>query len=181
MIHVSNATRRRMARATVQSAAQAALEAEGCGHLDVSVAIVSDEAIRAVHRDYLGDDTPTDVISFTLREEDDPDALLGELVVSIDTAHSEAKARGIPLAEEVCRYVIHGTLHLLGYEDDTPAKRKKMHARQEEILRGVTEAATPPRSARPRAARPAAPPGRRGARPPRRRAAARGSRPARRS
>jgi probable rRNA maturation factor len=137
MIHVRNETRLRIARARIAAAAQAALEAERCGHLDVSVTVVGAERIHALNRDHLGHDYPTDVISFTLREEGDPDPLLGEVVVSSDRAREEARARGIGADEELLRYVVHGVLHLLGWEDDTPGKRRRMHARQERVLAGV--------------------------------------------
>ncbi len=123
--------------ARVRAAAQATLDAEGAGDLAVSVVVVSDGALHALNRDWLGHDHPTDVISFKLREDGDPDPLLGEVVVSADRAAAEAAARGIDFEEELLRYVVHGCLHLLGYDDARPRARARMRGRQEEILRGV--------------------------------------------
>lgn len=137
MIHVSNETRLRLAKRRIAAAAQAALDAEGAGHLDVSVTVVGDERIHELNRDHLGHDYPTDVISFPLRDEGDPDPLLGEVVVSGDRARDEARERGIEPAEELLRYVIHGCLHLLGYDDQERRKALAMRRRQEAILRRV--------------------------------------------
>ncbi len=134
MIHVSNATRFRIAAARVAAAARGALAAERAAHLDVSVAIVSDAEIHELNRRHLAHDWPTDVITFPLRDEGDPDALLGEVVVSADRARAEARARRIDPREELCRYVVHGCLHLLGYDDREPRAAARMRRRQEAIL-----------------------------------------------
>lgn len=115
-------------------AVEAVLAAEGAAELEVSVSVVPDAEIHALNRQYLSHDYPTDVISFPLRDPGDPDPLLGEVVVSFDTAAREATRRAIPLAEELARYVVHGCLHLLGFDDHTDADRERMHARQEQIL-----------------------------------------------
>jgi probable rRNA maturation factor len=141
-------------RALLVRAGQAALDAEGQGNLEVSVTVVSDEAMRVIHRDYLDDDSPTDVVTFPLREEGDPDALLGEVIVGVDRASAEATARGIPFAEELARYVVHGCLHLCGYDDKTPALRRKMYARQEDVLAGVLAGIAEAAGPRPRMKRP---------------------------
>ncbi|HVY60053.1 MAG TPA: rRNA maturation RNase YbeY, partial [Planctomycetota bacterium] len=99
-----------------------------------SVAIVDDPTIHALNREHLAHDYPTDVISFGLRDPDDPDPLLGEVVVSADRARAEAKARGIGADEELLRYVVHGTLHLLGHDDQEPRARARMHRKQEAVL-----------------------------------------------
>ena len=96
----------------------------------LSIAFVTDAAIRRINRRFLGHDWATDVLSFPL----DTD-LLGELVISAPYARAEAKRRGIPEKEELLRYVIHGILHLQGYDDHAPADRKKMWARQEREVR----------------------------------------------
>jgi probable rRNA maturation factor len=105
----------------------------------VSITVVGDAAIHALNRTHLGHDEPTDVISFPLRDENDPDTLLGEVVVSSDRARAEARARGIEAAEELLRYVVHGCLHLLGYRDDERAAAQRMRRRQEAILRRIVK------------------------------------------
>jgi probable rRNA maturation factor len=122
--------------ALVAGAAEATLCAEGAAELEVSVTITSDAALHELNRAWLDHDYPTDVISFPLRDPGDPDPLLGEVACSADRAREEARDRGISPAEELCRYVVHGCLHLLGWDDRTPEERAAMHARQEEILEG---------------------------------------------
>jgi probable rRNA maturation factor len=102
------------------------------GRTGLSIALVDDREIARLHGEFLDDPTPTDVMSFPL--EDDADGLLGEVVVSTDTAAREAKKRGLTFDREVLLYVVHGILHLLGYDDHAAEDRKKMHARQEELL-----------------------------------------------
>ncbi|MGE0713234.1 MAG: rRNA maturation RNase YbeY [Planctomycetota bacterium] len=120
--------------ASLAAVAAAVLAAEGRAEARLSLAVLDDEQIAELHGRFLQDPTPTDVISFPLEDEHDALALLGEVVVSADTAAREAAARGLPFAEELLRYVVHGTLHLLGYDDHDPADHDRMHARQEELL-----------------------------------------------
>ena len=101
--------------------------------LRLSVAVVDDETIHDVNRRFLGHDYPTDVIAFDLRGEID-DGLDGEIVVSVTTASHEAKSRDHGEVEELLFYCVHGTLHLLGYEDHEPERRARMLARQVEIM-----------------------------------------------
>ena len=102
------------------------------GRRSVSLAFVTNAAIRKINRRFLGHDWATDVVSFPLHTD-----LLGELVISTDYAQAEARARGIPVEEELVRYVVHGLLHLRGYDDHRPADRKRMWARQEREVRAV--------------------------------------------
>jgi probable rRNA maturation factor len=145
VIHVTNRSRQDVPIEKLVSAAGAALAAEDSAHLDLSIAVVTDAEIHLLNRSYLKHDYPTDVISFPLREGSDPDPLLGEVIVSADRARHEARQRGLAFEDELARYVVHGTLHLLGYDDREAEKRERMHARQEEILRklGGTKAAKP--------------------------------------
>jgi probable rRNA maturation factor len=92
---------------------------------DMSVLFTDDKRIRAINKKFLKHDYATDVISFET----------GDLAISVDTARRFAKELGIPAKEELGRYLVHGTLHLLGYDDKKPAARRKMHERQEELLR----------------------------------------------
>lgn len=105
------------------------------GRKNLSIAFVTNAAIRKINRRFLHHDFATDVISFPLHSD-----LLGELVISAEYAAREAAKRGIPVEEELLRYVAHGILHLLGYDDHRPSDRARMWARQERELRkaGVT-------------------------------------------
>lgn len=129
--------KRKVDREAVRALAEHVLRAERRADATLSVTIVSDRKIAALHRDYLGVPGPTDVISFPLEDELDlggASGVLGEVVVSADTAAREAKARGLPFERELLLYVAHGTLHLLGYDDHAPRDRARMHRRQEALL-----------------------------------------------
>jgi probable rRNA maturation factor len=119
----------------IRALAEHVLEAEGRADATLSVTIVSDRAIAKLHRDYLDVPGPTDVISFPLEDELlGGVGVLGEVVVSADTAAREARARGLTFERELLLYVAHGTLHLLGYDDHAPRDRARMHKRQEALL-----------------------------------------------
>jgi len=97
----------------------------------VHVVFVGDDEIRDLHHRYLGEDSPTDVITFPLAEEGDegdphPDDVLGEIVVSVETARREAARRGLAVERELALYALHGALHLLGLDDTDPASRRRM-------------------------------------------------------
>ena len=100
--------------------------------LDLSIVVVDDERIHEINRQFLEHDYPTDVIAFDLAS-DEP-GVDGEIVVSAATARREAADRGINPASELLLYCVHGTLHLLGYDDKQPQDRTRMHARQRELL-----------------------------------------------
>ncbi len=95
--------------------------------MPMSVLITDDKRIRALNKRFLKHDYATDVISFET----------GDLVVSVDTAKRSAKELGIPAREELARYLVHGTLHLLGYDDTKKAAYERMHARQEALLKKI--------------------------------------------
>lgn len=95
----------------------------------ISLAVIDDRRIRALNRKFLRHDYATDVLAFKL-----DDGFFGEVVVSATTARREARSRGIGAQEELLRYVAHGVLHLLGYEDKTPAGRRAMWKKQETYL-----------------------------------------------
>jgi probable rRNA maturation factor len=125
----------------------AILEAHGAvGTL--GVAIVDDGEIRRVHREFLGKDTTTDVISFRL-DGDRPgehDTTFGEVVVSVDTALREARRRKLPPDRELALYAIHGTLHLVGFDDHSPADRRRMRRVERRYLEQYDESAKAPGS-----------------------------------
>lgn len=106
---------------------------------ELSIALVGDAEMHALNRDWRGRDRPTDVLAFALREGEDagvqPD-VLGDVVISLDTAARQAAARGHALADEVRTLLAHGILHLLGYDHErSPAEARRMFARQRALLR----------------------------------------------
>ena len=118
----------------VRGAAAAALTACGRAKANLSVTLVDDARIAQLHEKYLGIPGPTDVISFPLEDELEGPSVLGEVVVSVDTAAREARERGHAMDRELLLYVIHGTLHLLGYDDHDADDKARMEAKQEELL-----------------------------------------------
>lgn len=135
MIAVSNRQRRVRVRAgQVRSVVLATYAAEGAGQPQLSVALVNDATIREVNRTWLDHDWATDSIAFSYADDPAPDEVAGEVVVSGETAEREARARGVDPVHELLLYVVHGTLHLLGWKDDTPARRRRMNAHAAAIL-----------------------------------------------
>ena len=107
---------------------------------ELSVSIVGDRTIRTINRDYLGRDHPTNVISFSLREGDwgevTPHAL-GDVIISADTASREAEAGGMEPFERLCFLLMHGILHLCGYDHERsgPEEALKMEHKERELFR----------------------------------------------
>jgi probable rRNA maturation factor len=104
----------------------------------VSVVITDDDEIQQMNRQYRGVDAPTDVLSFgdePLPGEAEP--YLGDLILSLPYIQRQAEAEGHTLSDELALAVIHGTLHLLGYDHDTRAHQDLMWNRQEEALRAL--------------------------------------------
>lgn len=97
---------------------------EVLGRTKVVVAIVDDATIAELHERYLGVPGATDVLSFPH----------GEIVVSAETALREARERRIEARSELCLYVVHGALHLKGFDDRTPRGRGRMRAEERRIL-----------------------------------------------
>jgi len=89
--------------------------------------------IKKLNKRYFGRISPTDVIAFPLADEFEPE-YLGDIVVSVEKAVEKAKSFNVTWQKELFLYVVHGILHLLGYEDTTDAKRKKMLKTQKEIM-----------------------------------------------
>jgi len=126
VIYIANLqSRHRVPKAKVMNLASRLL-----GKRNLSIAFVTNAAIRKLNRKFLRHDFVTDVLAFKLDSD-----LLGEVVISADYARAEARKRGIPVQEEILRYVAHGILHLLGYDDRRPADRARMWARQERLIR----------------------------------------------
>lgn len=115
---------------------------------EVSVVFCGDSFISELNSEYRGVEGPTDVLSFALNEGEDgpgfqnvqgmPD-MLGDIVVSVETAERQAKGTGKALEDELRLLLVHGTLHLLGYDHDTPEKEAVMWKRQGEALDALRE------------------------------------------
>lgn len=91
---------------------------------EIEISLVSDDTIAKLHGDFMADPTPTDVITFHH----------GEIFISLDTAQRQAAENTEPYGQEVARYIVHGLLHLAGWDDRDETERKAMHEVQERIL-----------------------------------------------
>lgn len=109
---------------------------EGLPAARISLALVDDAAIHRLNREFLGHDYPTDVISFVLDQSPPgaPGFLEGELVVSTETASRAAPAHGWTPHDELLLYVVHGLLHLCGYDDLADEARPAMRRRERQLL-----------------------------------------------
>lgn len=116
----------------IRSAVRAALAHAGREGIDVEVALVSDRHLAAIHARFLGDPSPTDVISFDLGE--DGDGLAAEIYVSVERARAEARERGDPVEREIALYLVHGALHLGDFDDRSHGQRVRMRAAEAVVL-----------------------------------------------
>ena len=106
----------------------------------VGVVWVSLNEMRVLNRQYRKKDRPTDVLSFeSVDPEEKREGYLGDLVICPEYAKAEAKRRGLSATEEILRLVIHGTLHLAGYDHATPSDEEKMFGVQERTLSRILE------------------------------------------
>ncbi len=119
----------------LQEAVRIVLAGEAVTEGDVSVAIVDDATIHVLNRKYLEHDYATDVLSFLLSTPGEP--LEGEVIVSADTAAREGVRFGWTDVDELLLYVVHGTLHLVGYDDRSDSERATMRAKESQYLRAL--------------------------------------------
>jgi len=133
-------------RRWLENVVRQVLEAQGAGaEVEMGLLIATGERVRELNRDYLGEDTPTDVLAFSAMEEKEadqspfihpPDGLLhlGEVIIAYPQAVLQAEEHGHPLKKELAVLLIHGMLHLLGYDHDQPDSARRMRAREAELL-----------------------------------------------
>jgi probable rRNA maturation factor len=123
-------------RGQIRQIVRTVLEGEGIREGEISVAFVDNATIHQLNKRYLNHDEPTDVLSFPLSEPNER-RLAGELVIGAEVAQAEAADRGHDVVAELALYVIHGLLHLCGFDDKTEANAKEMRARERHYLKGV--------------------------------------------
>lgn len=111
-----------------------ALEILGLEGVEISVYITDDEEIRKLNKTYRGKDKATDVLSFPLDENFEGYRLLGDIVISQDTAERQAWELGHSLKEEVKRLLIHGLVHLLGYDHEKGGEEERKFKELEERI-----------------------------------------------
>jgi len=115
------------------------LEAEGLAVAELGVLVTDDETILGLNREYAGEDASTDVLAFSLREGEEfvsPDGVqrLGEVIISYPTARRQAEEAARPVEDEVAHLLVHGILHLLGYDHTEPEQEQQMRAREQALL-----------------------------------------------
>ncbi len=143
--------------AWLKAAVRATLQACERDQLSVSILVVDDDELRRYNRVYRQQDAPTDVLSFAVQEgstlvAEMPEALaaevnaeLGDLLLAFPYASRQAQRFGHSLAAELKLLVVHGTLHLLGYDHDTETKQADMWRKQTEILNSLSDEDLTPR------------------------------------
>jgi len=129
----------------LEDVAQRVLAAEKAGaKTEVGIVVTGQEMVQQLNRNYRGQDEPTDVLAFSARDEAEglprfilaPDGLshLGEVIISYPQAVIQADEHQHSVKKELAILIIHGVLHLLGYEHDKPELERQMRAREAEIL-----------------------------------------------
>lgn len=116
----------------LRRAVEMVLGDESISVAQISVAVVDDPTIHRLNVEYLNHDYATDVLSFLLERSDTE--LEGEIIVSADTALQTASQFDWSASDELLLYVIHGALHLVGWDDQTPAERVQMQERERTYL-----------------------------------------------
>lgn len=139
LITVDPPFRARIDAGSLTGLARRALEAESVGDCELGILVTDDAKIRELNRTYAGEDKATDVLSFSLREGEQfvsPDSTerLGEVIISLETAERQAAEAGHPLADETAHLLVHGILHLLGYDHAEPDDERVMRAREDALL-----------------------------------------------
>jgi probable rRNA maturation factor len=123
-IEISNEHAFPLDEARLKKGVRTVLKDAGIENGEISVAIVDDAEMHALNRKYLDHDYPTDVLSFVLEEEEG--RVDGEIIASSDYAAREAEIYKWTAEDEILLYVIHGSLHLVGYDDLDPVSKQKM-------------------------------------------------------
>jgi probable rRNA maturation factor len=120
-------------RARMREVVRAVLDGEVVAEADISLAFVDNPTIHRLNKQFLEHDDPTDVLSFPLSG---PGArkLAGELVVGVEVARAQAEERGHDVQVELALYVIHGLLHLCGYDDKSDHGAQEMRQRERHYL-----------------------------------------------
>jgi rRNA maturation RNase YbeY len=130
----------RVDRRRLRSLAGRMLRELDLGRAELSVALVDDEEIAALNEAYRGKSGPTDVLSFSLVEgahADHRGGMLGDVVVSLETAAGQARRGRRSLDDEVLRLLIHGTLHLVGHDHEEDEEARRMRAEERRVWRAL--------------------------------------------
>jgi probable rRNA maturation factor len=111
--------------------------------VEIAIRLADDAEVHTLNRDYRDKDKPTNVLSFPMVEPNDvpelehapdPEILLGDIVLALETCEREAAEKGIPLADHATHLIVHGVLHLLGYDHMTENDATEMEAMERDAL-----------------------------------------------
>ncbi|MGA0122720.1 MAG: rRNA maturation RNase YbeY [Gaiellales bacterium] len=121
----------------LQAAVAGVLAAEGAGACEVGIVLLDEHEMRAINREHRGRDEPTDVLAFPIDEDEGlagVTRMLGDVVVCVPVLEAQADEAGVGAGAELLDLVVHGTLHLLGYDHETD--QGEMLARQDALVGG---------------------------------------------
>ena len=121
----------RVSKKLIEGTVRSVLEKEGVKRASVQCIFLDDESIQKLNKQCLGHDYPTDVITFPMETEPELEA---ELYIGLETARLQAKEYGVSVNEEVARLVIHGILHLCGYNDKNKAMQAEMREAEDRYI-----------------------------------------------
>ncbi|PSQ95247.1 MAG: rRNA maturation RNase YbeY [Bacteroidetes bacterium SW_9_63_38] len=122
---------------TVDRLIQHVLDEEDASPVHISVVLSDHDTVRRLNVAYLDHDYNTDVLSFSMRDDDASDAVEGEVYVDLDTAQERHEEFDTSFEREAYRYVVHGVLHLIGYDDGTEEGQDAMRALEDQYLDAV--------------------------------------------
>jgi len=122
--------------AILERAANATLIQQSAPDADLTIVLTGDKQIQTLDRNFLGKDTPTDVLSFPASETDPETGrlYLGDVIISVPRAEAQSSAGGHSLEDELSLLIVHGVLHLLGHNHADVGEKKRMWGAQNEIL-----------------------------------------------
>jgi probable rRNA maturation factor len=141
-IRIRNSQRKQsLATANIRARLGKLLRVLGLPDAELSVLFAGDRAMRSLNRRYRGLDKTTDVLSFSLREGEFPHiqpGILGDIVISVPVAARQAREQGHPLRREIERLLVHGLLHLLGYDHEQGKKEAvRMSRKEQQLMRAL--------------------------------------------
>ena len=133
---VNRVRNRAIKPAALRLTAQKLLRASGYPDAVLSITLVGDVRMRRLNREYRQADRPTDVLSFPLHDRAQS-KVLGDVVISVDTAKRQAAGYDAPLQRELERLLIHGILHLLGHDHHRRGERQRMEREERRLARAI--------------------------------------------
>jgi probable rRNA maturation factor len=130
MVEINCTVKHRLDTTRLKKIAERFWRKYGRSHADLSIAIVGDRAISTLNKKYLGHSGPTDVLAFGLQDE----MPAGEIILGFDQIKRQAKVYRQSVEAELTLVMVHGLFHLIGYNDDTPARRQAMADQAQQFI-----------------------------------------------